>query len=220
MFHRYYVSMTEGIHQAFSGNSSWMTVVVFDYAEYCFNVSQTSFVVFDLFVTDLFWPQTIASSDNFACQMTPPQLLNSQVTWNLSESNLELNYKPFYHWQNVPIIISEVIVFGIDSTLIQVNRDEIVIQYMSNQRMLSKSLDKRYLTSILSHNNFIVNPGESFVLNITAETNTIIPQANIAQISFYVNNTAPKFVSYPNTISIQKPQQEVLNILYGYLVST
>ena len=112
-----------------------------------FNTSQTDIVIFDLFVNELFWPQTIASTNGSACQMTPPQIDSTQQTWSLSESNLILNYTPFYHWQGVPIKLTSVISSGIDSSDFQINNDKIIIQYNNASRILDEIIGYRDLQS-------------------------------------------------------------------------
>ena len=116
-------------------------------AQQYFNISQTDIVIFDLFITDLFWPQTIASADGTACQMTPPQIYSNQTTWNLKESNLELTYAPFYHWQGVPIILTKVTSAALISSYFKVNEDQIIIQYTNSSRVLKEDLNQRRLQS-------------------------------------------------------------------------
>ena len=109
-------------------------------AQQYFNVSQTDVVIFDQFVTDLFWTQTISSVNGTACQMSPPQIDSNQTTWNLSELNLVFKYAPFYHWQGVPIIFTRISSSGIDSSNFQTNGDKIVIQYSSTSRLLVENI--------------------------------------------------------------------------------
>ena len=79
--------------------------------------------------------------------MSPPQISFNQITWNLSESNLEINFAPFYHCQGVPIIITKITSLGLNSSYFQITEDKIIVKYKDSSRILNEAGNQRNLQS-------------------------------------------------------------------------
>ena len=71
-----------------------------------YNLSQTPFKPFDMYITDMFWPQTKQVNNSTVCQPLKPQTSDQFIIWNLNEINLEFKFVPFTQCQGVPINIT------------------------------------------------------------------------------------------------------------------
>ena len=75
----------------------------------------------------MFWPQTKKYGDSTVCQTTGPIAINTNIIWNLNESNLILEIVPFVNCQGIPIKVSSVQSTDLSNSLFTINNNKIII---------------------------------------------------------------------------------------------
>ena len=104
-----------------------INVVISDKYMEVFNANQTPYPIFDQYITDMFWPQSKAYGDSTVSQTTGPIAINTNITWNLNESNLILEIIPFANCQGIPIKLTSVQSSDLSSSSFTINSNKIII---------------------------------------------------------------------------------------------
>ena len=93
-----------------------------------FNATQTPYPIFDQYLTNMFWPQTIFENSTI-CQPSGLVPINTNKIWNISESNLSIEIIPFTNCQGIPIIITSVSSSNLYSSAFSINSNRIIIDF-------------------------------------------------------------------------------------------
>ena len=104
-----------------------LNLVITDNYMLIFNANQTPYPIYDQYITDMFWPQTKKYGDSTVCQTTSPIAINTNIIWNLNESNLILEIVPFVNCQGIPIKVTSIQSSDLSNSSFTINRDKITI---------------------------------------------------------------------------------------------
>ena len=116
-----------------------------------FNANETPYPIFDQYLTDMFWPQTKIYGESVVCQPSGPIATNTNLLWNISESNLMLEFIPFTNCQGIPINVTSVSSSKLDSTVFLIIDDKIMINIENNTENGLRNLNG---PNLISQGNF------------------------------------------------------------------
>ena len=96
------------------------------------NATQTPYPIYDKYLTNMFWPQTKISGNSKICQPSGPVAVNSNIVWNISDSNMSLEFIPFKNCQGIPVKVTSILNSNLDSSVFTINGSKIVIDIGNN----------------------------------------------------------------------------------------
>ena len=176
-----------------------------------FNATQTPYLIFDKYITDLFWPQTKLYGDSTIWQPSGLIPTKTDLIWNLSEAMMIFEVIPFTNWQGIPINVTSVQSSDLDNSAFTISNNKIIIDsgygYSSTLNLKTKG-NHHVLLSLVALN-------KTLVIDVDGATFTIIPIPSQTTISIFVQNYAPTFENAPDTLKVKISEGLNLSVVYS-----
>ena len=182
-----------------------------------FNATQTPYLIFDKYITDLFWPQTKLYGDSTIWQPSGPIPTKTDLIWNLSEANMKFEVIPFTNWQGIPINVTSAQSTDLDSSAFTISNNKIIIDSGYGYSSTLRTLDSLNLKTKGNHHVLLslVTLNKTLVIDVDGATFTIIPIPSQTTISIFIQNYTPTFENAPDTLKVKISEGLNLSVVYS-----
>ena len=186
-----------------------------------FNATQTPYLIFDKYITDLFWPQTKLYGDSTIWQPSGPIQTKADLIWNLSEANMTFEVIPFTNWQGIPINVTSVQSSDLDNSAFTISNNKIIIDSGYGYSSTLRTLGTLNLKTKGNHHILLnlVAMNKTLVIVVDGATYTVIPIPSRTNISIFVQNYAPTFENAPDTLKVKISEGLNLSVVYSKFCS-